>query len=136
MVTHSTLGETFRGICQKLGAPPGDSMYRTKGNGLGDPHVEIIGNQYDYVVTERGSEMERRSTEDADELMYWLVSDLIFRLASVYELQNRITGQDNRRILFQKEVELFSVVNPDWTTKRKLEINETLRTHPFKDSRA
>lgn len=108
-------------------------MYRTVGTGFGDPHVEIQGDRYEYVVTERGTEFERRGTGDPDELMYWLVSDVIREMAIDHELQHRTPDQDHRRSIFQKEVELFSAIDPVWAARRQSEIAEILRDHPFRD---
>jgi len=41
----------------------------------GRPHVECFGNRFDLVICERGSDLERRSTEDIHVLLYWIFSD-------------------------------------------------------------
>jgi hypothetical protein len=52
----------------------------------GGPHVEIIGDKYHYVVTERGSELERKITTDRQELLYWLISGVVFEMVGDFEL--------------------------------------------------
>ena len=64
----------------------------------GAPHVEIVGDEYHFVVTERGSEFERRKTKDVDELLYWFVSGDVGQLARDWELKRRVDGQDSRRL--------------------------------------
>ena len=39
----------------------------------GAPHIEIVGDEYHFVVTERGSEFERLKTQSVDDILYWLV---------------------------------------------------------------
>ena len=84
----------------------------------GSPHVEIIGAEYHLVVTERGSEFERKTTKDIDELLFWLVSGDVFELACDWELEHRIEGQDSRRLLFAKEIEYLDKTNPKWANKK------------------
>jgi hypothetical protein len=99
----------------------------------GSAHVEVAGDAYYYVVTERGTEFERRRTRDSDELLYWLLSDIVFSLTSEYELRHRIAGQDFRRLLFQKQVELMGQLDPGWSERKAHEIQAILSTHPFDD---
>jgi hypothetical protein len=99
----------------------------------GSAHVEVAADAYCYVVTERGTELERRRTRDPEELRYWLLSDVVFSLASEYELKHRIAGQDFRRLLFQKQVDLMGQLNPGWSERRTQEIQGTLSTHAYDD---
>src|SRR5688500_16141149 len=84
----------------------------------GSAHVEFDGTKFNYVVTERGSEFERRSTTDREELLYWLISDAVFDAACVFEVRNRVKGQDFRRVLFSKKIELMSAIRPDWARRQ------------------
>ncbi|HBZ72448.1 MAG TPA: hypothetical protein DEP35_23010 [Deltaproteobacteria bacterium] len=44
----------------------------------GRPHVECLGNRFDLVTCERGTELERRSTEDPHVLLYWIFKGITF----------------------------------------------------------
>lgn len=134
MLTHGTLRRQFHSLCGRLSAPVDDSVYRTNPTGFGDPFVEIDADQYHYVIEERGQELERRSTADADELLYWLISDVVFRIALAYELQHRAPGQDSRRIVFQRSAELLSMLSPAWVARRRDEIDAILVQAPYTDS--
>ena len=70
----------------------------------GTPYIKINNNEYLYIVEERGMELERRRTANIDVLLYWIMSDVIFFLASQYELENRAKGFDSRRLIFKKEI--------------------------------
>jgi len=97
----------------------------------GSPHVEVLNGKYHYVVTERGSELERKIAKDEDELMYWFVSDSIFSIACTWEANNRKESEDSRRQLFSKQIELLNAVNPEWANKKEAHHNEVLKRYPF-----
>ncbi len=100
----------------------------------GAPHVEIIGDEYHFVVTERGSEYERLKTKNLDDIIYWFVEGDVGDLARTWELKNRLEGQDSRRLWFKKEVELLKSVNPEWASRKEAEQMQVLSEHPFNDS--
>jgi len=81
----------YYSIARQLKAPAAHVHFATTPQHDGSPHVEMDGESYCYVVTERGQEFERRRTTDADELLYLLVSDVTRAMASDYELRHRAT---------------------------------------------
>jgi hypothetical protein len=99
----------------------------------GSAHVEFDGAEYSYVVTERGSEFERRRTTDRDELLYWLISDAVFDAACEFEVRNRIEGRDFRRMLFSKKIEFMSAIRPEWATRQRAEIERVLEANSYND---
>ncbi len=101
--------------------------------GDGTPHIEISYKFYDYVKSERGREFSRRSTHKEDELLYWISKDLTFHVAMYFELENRIEGQDTRRLLFKKQIELLSELKEDWGLLLEKEKKEILNKAPFDD---
>ena len=58
---------------------------------------------------------------------------MIFKVASEYEIKNRVAGRDFRRLLFDKEIELFKRINLKWAERRKEEIGRTLASSPYND---
>ncbi len=120
----------FRALCLNLG------VRRTlpdRPQEDGSPHVEVSESGYHYVVTERGVELERRTTLQADELLYWLACGITHELATTFELEHRVKGRDFRRLLFEKQMELLGTVNREWERRRKSEIDAILRTYPYDD---
>lgn len=99
----------------------------------GAPHVEIIGDEYHFVVTERGSEFERHKTKNVDDILYWFVEGDVGDLARTWELNNRVEGQDSRRLWFKKEIELLKGVNLEWASRKEAEQPKVLSEHPFND---
>jgi len=128
--TVAQLRSDYSALCERLGAR---GVLHTTPQHDGSPHVECVGESYHYVVTERGSEFDRRRTNDPEELLYWLMSGVVFSLASEYELRHRIEGQDPRRLLFQKEIDLMERLSDDWARLKRDEIQRTLSTHPYDD---
>lgn len=131
MSTVTQLRSRYSKLCAILGTR---RSFHTVAQHDGSVHVEVAADAYCYVVTERGSELERRRTRDPDELLYWLLSDVAFSLASEYELEHRIAGQDFRRLLFQRQVDLLGQLDPRWSERRTREIQGILTTHPYDDS--
>ena len=54
-------------------------------------------------------------------------------MAFKYELKNRIEDKDCRRIAFDKQIELLSVLNENWSRKEHEEHLQILESHPFDD---
>ena len=98
------------------------------------PHIEVDSRGYHYVVVERGQELEHHTTNELDELLYLVFKGVTFSLAINYELKHRVKGQDFRRVLFQRQIELLSALSPDWGERELRQHHETLRQHPFDDN--
>lgn len=99
----------------------------------GSAHIETRGHTLYYVCTERGSELLRRETSDWSELLYWLLSDLTFSIASAHELAHRRSGEDSRRQLFAKHLELLRRYSDSFAGRREAELQDILRSHPYQD---
>jgi len=133
MKSMSALEALYRAIARQLRAPERRVHFFTTPQHDGSAHVEIVNDQLAYVVTERGEELERRTTGDPDELLYWLVSDLTWALASDYELSHRLESQDFRRLLFGMHLELLAEVDCAWSERKRREYLRVLAEHPFSD---
>lgn len=122
-------------LAQRIGAPR--NAYPTFGYtaDFARPHIEVESGQYHYVVVERGAEVLRESTSDLNELLYWVFQSVTFSMACAYELEHRIPGQDSRRLMFSKQVELLTSIDPEMGRRGKDEIAKTLRNAPFNDNR-
>jgi len=97
----------------------------------GAAHAEIVNGEYHYVVTERGSEFERKIAQDEDELLYWFTSDSLSSIASGWELEHRNENEDSRRQLFAKRIELFNKINPKWAARKQAYHEKVLKEHPY-----
>ncbi len=123
--------ESFETYCSRLGVRP---IFRTYPADDGAAHVEFDGHFYHYVSCERGRENERRIASGEDEILYWLLSDIVFGLACDFELKHRVKGRSFRRLLFSKELELMRTLNVQWEVRKRNEINEILAKAPYDDA--
>jgi len=102
--------------------------------GDGTPHLEVVNDKFNYVVTERNVEFSRRATSSVDELLYWIMKGVVSKMAMEFELNNRVVGQDFRRLYFSKMIDLLGRLSPSWRGKVKEEIEEILERSPYVDA--
>ena len=133
-LSQSTLRRRYARACRQLAAPAGRFPYRSQPAHDGSPHVEVSNDLYHYVVTERGTEFERRSTPDADQLLYWLLRDVAFNLACAFELEYRVAGKDPRRLLLSTILSSFGRFPPLWEERCAREIDHIPEEHPLDDN--
>ena len=101
---------------------------------FGYPHIEAdAGGLLHYVVVERGEELERKTTSDLDELLYWIFAGVTFSMACRFEVKNRIKDKDSRRMMFEKQEELLGALSNAWRQKESEEHQRILEKHPFND---
>lgn len=74
----------------------------------------------------RGQEIERHSSIDLDDILYWVFQGVTFSMAVKYEVAHRIEGEDFRRQLWQKQFELLDWLNPAWTLRRRNDLGPLL----------
>jgi hypothetical protein len=129
-----SLRERFDRLCDRLeGGHAYRGWFRTAPSHDGSAHVEREGPLFCYVVTERGSEYERRLTRDGEELLFWLMSDVTFDMAVKFELAHRRPKEDSRRLLFRTQEELLQSLNVAWAEELRRKHESILRIHPFHD---
>ncbi len=127
--------EEYYKIAQKINAPKKYILFADEPQDFGYPHVEYIDGMYYYVVTEKGRELERKSTVDSKDLLYWLISKLTSSMAADYELSHRDKDNDFRRLFFTKHVELLNEIDKLWANKERERYNKILIQHPFSDNK-
>jgi len=98
------------------------------------PHIDVDSRGYHYVVVERGEEFQRITTNDLDTLLYNIFEHVTFDLACKYELERRVVGQDFRRLMFQRQVELLSMLSPRWGETESQEHEKILQQNPYDDN--
>ncbi len=132
------LHERYRDLCERLGHAPAYSyqhQIQTRPLVDGAPHVEMNDGRYDYVVTERGRELERRTAEDEDELLYWLIGDVTKGVAIQLASRKLFRHGDSRRDWFAKDVELLGKLRAEWGDRRRAEYAQVLGKYPFRDKK-
>jgi len=86
------------------------------------------------VLIERGKERERRLSRDPDNVLYWLIKDVTFPIGCDYELAYRVEGEDFRRVLFARQIELLARLDRRWAMRAMDELNAILVRNPFMDA--
>lgn len=130
----SAIRRKVRELGKKINAPSHLLTVRTVTDGFGTPHIEIDKNGYNYVISERGSEHERKQTEDITTLLFWILKDIVFIMASDYELEHRNPNEDSRRQLFSKLIDLMDRLDPKFAQWEKRELEKILEENPFDDN--
>jgi hypothetical protein len=129
------LRERFDRLCDRLeGGHAYRDWFRTSPTHDGGAHVEREGHFFCYVVTERGSEYERRRTHDGEEMLFWLMSDVTFDMALKFELAHRRPKVDSRRLLFRTQEDLLHSLKATWADELRRKHGDILREHPFIDA--
>ncbi len=127
------ISEKVKKMGELIGAPKEFLTVYAGPVGDGTPYVEIKGGKYFFVSSERGYEVFRKKATNEDEILYLVFKDVAWKMASDFELRNRVQGKDCRRVIFSKIIEIMSEVNAGWGNKVEKEINQTLERSPYKD---
>jgi len=120
-------------LANRISAPHGTLPVFGRNLAVDGTSVQVT-DAYHYIVEERGSERERRTTSDLDELLYWVFSSATFSMACEWELRHRRDGEDFRRQLFARQVELLGALSPDWASREAKRHHQILEQYPFRDS--
>ena len=127
----ATIRKKVREYGKKVKAPKKILTVLSTTDGFGTPHIEIDKNGYNYVIWERGREHKRKTTKDLHKLLYWIFKDIVFKIASDYELNHRNPKEDFRRVLFSKVLELFEILDKQWFIWEKEDIESLLKENPY-----
>ncbi|MFX1495892.1 MAG: Imm63 family immunity protein [Promethearchaeota archaeon] len=130
----STIRRKVKEYGKRINAPNHLLSIHTISDGFGTPYIEIDKNGYNYVISERGIEYERRRTKDIEKLLYWIFEQIVFIMANEYELENRKSGEDHRRQLFAKEMELMKKLDMKFTRWYKEKLDKILKEYPYDDT--
>ena len=133
MLTLSEIEIMVNELAQKIGAPQNILPTYGYSEQTARPHVEISSLTYYYVVAQSGQEVSRYATRDIDQLLYKIFVDVTFGLAISYAENNRTEDQDIRRLAFQRQVELLTLLSPQWGERGSQEQVQILKQVPFDD---
>lgn len=131
-VSIEEIQKIVNSMCEKIHAP--QSHVGISPFDDGRPYLSVENDEYNYIYSERGYEFSRKKTSSLDELLYWIMYDIVHQMAVNYELNHRIEGCDVRRVIFRKVIEYLSQLNYEWGTKTREEFNKILVKNPFKDN--
>jgi hypothetical protein len=92
------------------------------------------GTAYLFGAWERGEEFDRRTTSSLDELLYWCLDSVVVVMASEWEVTHRRAGEDSRRQLFARRLELMAAVDGAWAARLRGQLDRVLERNPYDDS--
>lgn len=98
------------------------------------PFISIDVRGYHLKCYERGKLIQDDVMQDLNELLYHIFRDITFEEACKFELKNRVRYQDNRRLMFSKQLELLKCINDDFANRCILELDKILQSNPFDDN--
>lgn len=99
------------------------------------PLIMSDGERYQFVDYEMGKAASKQSTADLEELVFWVYYPIINAGASFYEIRHRVPGQNPRRIIFAKGLELFGYLGPGYAARYQVKIDESLAARPYTDEK-
>ena len=136
MLSLATIRKRVKQLAKLIDAPSDLTKVAGSPDWMGGMYVEVDNIGYHYVNSERGNEYERHTTEDINELLYWIIKDITSEIASNYEFSNRLPCADSRRLWFKKWVELMGIIDPKFQKRLEEEINEILKDAPYTDKKS
>ncbi len=88
---------------------------------------------YRFRVLDRGILYHDDITQSLSEITYWAIKGEVDEASAIYEAKNRIANQDFRRIMFNKRLQYFESIDPEFTQRSRKEIEIILNKAPFQD---
>lgn len=132
ITTVGGIRRRFRALVADLDVEDCYKTFHTAPPCDGGPHIEKEGDEFHYVLAERGTEFERKKTKDPEEILYLLLQGVTFHMATKYELKNRIDGRDGREMFFPYQEKLLYDLKPEWGIRNQEEHFQILRDHPLR----
>ena len=86
--------------------------------------------QYHWVIVEKGRVREDKVVS-LNEILHNIVESVAFDIALEYAVQNQKKGEDFRRNLFKKELEIHTMFG--FGEEKKREIQDILKRNPYND---
>ena len=106
VLTEKELIELYDVYFKKLQIACSDIPYQNLHffeNASAIPFVVMHSDFYEYKIIERNLLIKSETTDNADELLYWVFNDILSDLSYQFELLNRVDDQADCRILAFEE---------------------------------
>lgn len=97
-------------------------------------YVFARNDKYVFLFTEKGKIRDIKEMSNETEVLWNVLNSVLNDLAMEYAISNKQTGKDFRRILFSKEIELFSLFGDDLKKRKIKEIDNVLLKNPYNDA--
>lgn len=130
--TEDIQAEVWR-IGAKIYAPASLLIVRDGPSADGAPYVDTSHGRLAFVSSERGIEIFRKYAGTVEDLLYFFFRDVTEQMGVKYELDNRVGGQDSRRVYFSRWIFLLDQISAEWGDRARREVQEVLVAAPYND---
>ena len=124
-------------IVGKLGrmikAPTSDLPTFGRSSGWARPHIAVDSMGYHYIVEERGQEIRHETTDDLDQLMFWIFEQVSFDISLRESVAARQENLDDSRFFYVRQEELLHKLKPGWAEVIHQKHAKILEEFPFDD---
>ena len=130
MKTIEELRAELLKIGQQLGGGVRPNYYffiPDKPDGLATPYLETHGEEYHFIVSERGIERERNVTLSDEDILYWFTDCGVRGMASSYAALNSSPDRTFRDVYFRRQYHLMFSIKPEWATRKHKEFAAILK---------
>jgi len=98
------------------------------------PCVDINSDgQFSLIYSERGKVNISDLALDINHLLYLVFRNVTYSMALEYVLLNHDQNIDDRRLLFQKQLELLGKIDTEWQKREHANQEQILRQYPLND---
>lgn len=122
-------------ICSKLGEVGWNCINFKKGykNSIEGTYIYSQNNTYHILYVEKGEIREKKIMLKKEDVLLYVIDIISFDIAMDYAEKNRKEGEDFRRELFRKEIEIYSLFGNEYERKKRNEIEKILKRNPYSD---
>lgn len=82
---------------------------------------------------ERGNIIKDDAYTNVEEVCYLIMDSIVYKIATRYELTNRVKYQDSRRVVYAKQIELMGMISENFKIRKENEINNLLVISAYND---
>ncbi|MDL2274480.1 immunity 63 family protein [Oscillospiraceae bacterium OttesenSCG-928-G22] len=82
---------------------------------------------------DKGNLINKPVTQSLVEITYRAIYDNVFWISTTYEVRHRVPGQDFRRLMFSKEMEMYTAIGPEYRDICETYLSEILEEVPYDD---
>ncbi len=120
-------------IQNRLGVISNNNLFFAEGNdnSVEGTYILTKNNEYHILFTEKVKIRSEVVTSKEREVLWNALEIFSTDIIMDFAIKNREEGKDFRRVLFAKEIEIFSLFGRDFEKRKVDEINEILKQNPY-----
>jgi hypothetical protein len=110
-----------------------DNYYFQKNNSRSNEGTYIYSDKIGYhiVYSEKGSENSHKITDNEFEISFWVLNSIVRAMAIDYMRKNIKSGENQREIIFNRELELLDKAGENYRKAGEIYISEILKKNPL-----